>query len=353
MKKPILFIILFLVMIISIGIFSYFKWYRYEINLIQNQNVEIYSQHQIKEYIKSTKNIEVTNLEETIDTSKLGKIKIIIKYKTKINNKEKILNLNIVDTTPPVIVAKEKVISTEGETVDLLKDVEVSDNSKEDIQVEILGEYNLDKSGEYLLKYVAKDSSGNETQTDFTLIVNKKTVSTTNSSITTSTKSPYYIKINRKQNVVMIYSLKDGEYSQLEKVFTCSTGTATPVGTFTTTDKYTWRALFGGVYGQYATRITGSILFHSVPYTAQRKDTLEYDEYNKLGTEASLGCIRLRVIDAKWIYDNCPSGTTVTIYDSDSLDGIEKPDISLIDTNSPNRGWDPTDPDPNNPWSKQ
>jgi len=45
-----------------------------------------------------------------------------------------------------------------------------------------------------------------------------------------------------------------------------------------------------------------------------------------------------------------PSGTKVIIYDSDSLDGITKPTVPKIDVNSPNRGWDPTDPDPNNPW---
>jgi lipoprotein-anchoring transpeptidase ErfK/SrfK len=67
--------------------------------------------------------------------------------------------------------------------------------------------------------------------------------------------------------------------------------------------------LCGNVYGQYACRITGSILFHSVPYEKQDKSTLEWWEYDKLGETASLGCIRLTVEDAKWIYDNCAKGT--------------------------------------------
>ena len=54
-----------------------------------------------------------------------------------------------------------------------------------------------------------------------------------------------------------------------------------------------------------ATQITGNILFHSVPYTEKYNNaSLEYWEYDKLGTSASLGCIRLTVKNAKWIYDN-------------------------------------------------
>ena len=56
--------------------------------------------------------------------------------------------------------------------------------------------------------------------------------------------------------------------------------------------------------------------------------------------------------DAKWIYDNCPVGTKVTIYDSKDPGPLGKPTPIRIDVNSPYRGWDPTDPDPRNPWLK-
>lgn len=135
----------------------------------------------------------------------------------------------------------------------------------------------------------------------------------------------------------------------------CSVGTdgKTPTGTYNTTAKYTWLWLSGNVYGQYATRIVGPYLFHSVPYFTQDKSDLEYEEYNKLGQAASLGCVRLSVKDAKWIYDNCPVGTTVTIYDSDETEPLEKPKPIRIDTSDKKRrGWDPTDPDSRNPWKK-
>ena len=109
-------------------------------------------------------------------------------------------------------------------------------------------------------------------------------------------------------------------------------------------------SLYGGVWGQYTTRIVGSILFHSVPYFSRNKGDLEWEEYNKLGTQASLGCVRLAVRDVKWIFYNCPSGTKVHIYDGDIPAGIGKPSAIKIDGSNPNRGWDPTDDDPLNPW---
>ena len=105
------------------------------------------------------------------------------------------------------------------------------------------------------------------------------------------------------------------------------------------------------MYGQYATRIVGSILFHSVPYTKQNPANLEYWEYDKLGTKASAGCIRLTVIDAKWIYDNCKSGTKVEFYSDSNPGPLGKPTAQKISDADENvRVWDPTDPRSDNPW---
>lgn len=164
---------------------------------------------------------------------------------------------------------------------------------------------------------------------------------------------PYYIRVNRKQNCITIYTMdENGEYTVPYKAMICSTGlyNATPKGVYQISTKYLWRELYGGVYGQYATRIHGGVLFHSVPYYRKSKDSLCTDKYNKLGQQASMGCIRLTVEDAKWIAENCPEGTTVEIYDDDDPGPLGKPEAEKIDTDSPNRGWDPTDPDEDNPW---
>ena len=162
----------------------------------------------------------------------------------------------------------------------------------------------------------------------------------------------YYIRINYTANVVTIYSKDNtGNYTVPVKAMVCSTGKATPTsGTYKMSSKYRWHLLNGGVYGQYCTRITGHILFHSVPYSKNSPDSLKYVAYDKLGTKASAGCIRLTVADAMWIYNNCASGTYVEFYGSSNPGPLGKPGSQKISSNVSCRNWDPTDPDPNNPW---
>lgn len=158
------------------------------------------------------------------------------------------------------------------------------------------------------------------------------------------TKYPYKIKINKGTNVVTIYTSDGDPYT----AFTCSVGWATPTGTYKTKEKYTWHELMGPSYGQYCTRITEGILFHSVWYYTPDKDNQSYSNYNKLGELASHGCCRLTVAAAKWIYDNCPTGTEVKIFNGDSKDDpLGKPKTISVSGYS---GWDPTDPDPKNPY---
>ena len=166
-----------------------------------------------------------------------------------------------------------------------------------------------------------------------------------------SAQYPYQLHVVRNQCTVLVYGLdKSGEYSILHHAFVCGPGQTTPIGTFRTPFKAAWHPLMG-CWGQYCTQITGNYLFHSSPYNSPNKNDLSYRLYNQLGTVCSHGCVRLTVADAKWIYDNCPLGTTVSIYNASSLP-VPKPSAPWLDISSPNRGWDPTDPDPANPWNK-
>lgn len=171
----------------------------------------------------------------------------------------------------------------------------------------------------------------------------------------------YYIRVNNEQNVVNIFKKgEDGKHNIPYKVMLCSTGTFTPTCTKypkkaykITGTKYRWATLQQNVYGQYATQITGNILFHSVPYSKYgNSGSLEYWEYDKLGTKASLGCIRLRVEDAKWIYDNIVAGTVVEFYRDDNPGPLGKPSLETISDNEECRKWDPTDTSTNNPWNQ-
>lgn len=172
-------------------------------------------------------------------------------------------------------------------------------------------------------------------------------------------QSPYAIKVNRLQNVVTVYTQDgQGNYTVPYKAMICSTGRTghrTPLGTYkTSTGKKAWCLMVDGSYGQYSTRFNGHILFHSVCYYAADPAKLITKEYDLLGSPASLGCVRLQVCDAKWIYDNVPSGTSVTVYESEDPGPLGKP-CRAVDrlADSPLSGWDPTDPRDNNPWKNE
>lgn len=155
-------------------------------------------------------------------------------------------------------------------------------------------------------------------------------------------QSSYVIKVNKKKNCVTVYA-KDGKNGYIipVKAFPCSAGKATPITTARTPAKYRWHALNGNCYGQWCTRIKQGFLFHSVMYGKTKNTTLSVSNYNKLGTTASHGCIRLRAGDAKWIYDNCKLKTKVIIYNSSNPGPLGKPSaVKLPKWHK----WDPTDP---------
>lgn len=154
----------------------------------------------------------------------------------------------------------------------------------------------------------------------------------------------YKIMVNRTGSCVTVYA-KDGDngYTIPVVAFVCSAGKGTPVGDFTIRDKLRWHELMGPSWGQWCEHLTEDILFHSVFYNQKNDNrTLDVPAYNKLGTMASHGCVRLTAGDAKWIYDNCAVGTKVTIYNNKKNPGpFDKPKAQKL---SSKHTWDPTDP---------
>ncbi len=149
----------------------------------------------------------------------------------------------------------------------------------------------------------------------------------------------YRIRVNKQCNTVTVYK-KKGQRFKPYKAFVCSVGKSTPIGKFRIYQKLRWHALVDSTYGQYCTRFVGSFLFHSVWYYRPNPASLANKEYNKLGTTASHGCVRLCVRDAKWIYDNCSAGTVVEVYRSADPGPLGKPEAIRLPSG---RGYDPTD----------
>ena len=259
----------------------------------------------------------------------------------------------VVDTTAPVIEGDDVIEIYKNDVPDIESHYQITDDSAKEVEVKVEGECDTTIIGNCAFTIVAKDTSGNETVKEIVANVVE------DPEITKLGLNEYYVKVNRSQNVVMVYALdRNGEYTKLAKTYVASTGapeSQTPLGTFKVADRFEALYLVGYVWGHYAVRINGPIFFHSVPYFTKGNphwDNLEYLEYNKLGEGASAGCVRMAVRDAKWVYENIPAGTTVEIFDADELpEGVIKPVPITIDVESENRGWDPTDPDEDNPWN--
>lgn len=158
------------------------------------------------------------------------------------------------------------------------------------------------------------------------------------------------ITINTATEQVIAYDLNN----QPVQVFACSTGVHgnTYVGTYRTSNYYDWHLMNGGVYSRYAVRFNNHELMHSVPYYRHSPDSLEYRQFNRLGTPASAGCCRMALADAKWIYDNTVPGTTVNVVkDPNLVYPLTRPIINVDESNTLTRGWDPTDTDPRSPYN--
>jgi len=71
---------------------------------------------------------------------------------------------------------------------------------------------------------------------------------------------------------------------------------------------------------RYMTRFTvgregGNIGFHGIPYRVTKSGEVPF--YTPLGlAPSSHGCIRMRVIDAKWVFQNMALGSTVSVLQS-------------------------------------
>lgn len=129
----------------------------------------------------------------------------------------------------------------------------------------------------------------------------------------------YRVEINVSRQKVYVYEWYYGAYSKLVKTMTCTTGavdTPTPLGSYRMggpCGRWYYFKKFD-CWAQYASRIVGGILFHSVLYSEKDESTLRRGSVYALGTRGSHGCVRLAVEDAKWIYNNVSAGSTCRVY---------------------------------------
>ena len=161
----------------------------------------------------------------------------------------------------------------------------------------------------------------------------------------------FQIKVNRARNSFTVYT-KDGENGYIipYKVFLCTVnGTETPLGTYKFYAKYRWKYMHDDptgrpIYCQFLNRFKNGYIVHSLIYK-DKADSYYFDadSYNNLGAQSSDGCVRLRADQAQWVYENCPNGTSITIYeDTWNIGPLDRPAVEQAIPLS--QKYDPTDP---------
>ena len=159
-----------------------------------------------------------------------------------------------------------------------------------------------------------------------TTTAKKPATTTTTTTKPKATLKSYRIEVDLTNQIATVYGIySDGSAKPImsEFVSTARKGKTTPVGNWKIQGasggrkaKYRTAKLSGGKsYAEFLCRFTGAKCMHTVPYSKrQTSGYVNKNEFNKLGTPRSAGCVRMPYKMAKYIYNNCPIGTPVKVF---------------------------------------
>lgn len=195
MKKKIIIsisIIATIIILIITALHLYNKWRIANAEIIvelqENLNIEVFSEVKLSDLIKSING--KLNKDSTIKTTKIGEKEISFKYVNDDNIEVSYtFKINIVDTQAPLIFSSKTKTITTNYTGDLAKELFCGDNYDDTPTCEIIGEYDVNTPGTYPLTFKGTDSSGNQSTTDFNLIVRTPSTSSSSSTVPTTTTS--------------------------------------------------------------------------------------------------------------------------------------------------------------------
>ena len=147
-----------------------------------NLEIEVGTKLKVSDLIEKIDGSLVNDFD--IDTKELKTNTVEIEYKDNENKtlKTKVI-YKIVDKTPPVVMLNNTYILQSGNEKTLASLIFCADNYDKTPNCRVEGNYDMNKVGEYNLKYIATDKSNNKTEKDFTLkIVDKINPSNTTTS---------------------------------------------------------------------------------------------------------------------------------------------------------------------------
>ena len=186
MKKIFILILIFLTGCSNqVSIEEYNEENNNKIELIENLDFEYVSSIYLHDLIKKS-DVKIISENTLIDTSSLGEHDVTIKLKNGLSSKNVNIKYNVVDTTKPVLNLSNMTTYI-GKEVNFLNNIMCGDNYDRDLKCEIIGEYDINKAGTYMLSVKATDSSNNTNEKNFKLTVKEKS-----SGNNSSTPTYYY-----------------------------------------------------------------------------------------------------------------------------------------------------------------
>lgn len=140
------------------------------VTLVEDLKIKFGQPARVSNFVAELQGSMVNDFE--IDTEKLGSQEITFEYiNSKNRRRKRTFTIEVVDTTKPKVYGSMTYsvpVGYEGDLTDLMLSGDDLDDHPER---EIVGEYDLNQPGDYSLKYVVTDASGNRTEWPFILYV--------------------------------------------------------------------------------------------------------------------------------------------------------------------------------------
>lgn len=191
----------------------------------------------------------------------------------------------------------------------------------------VIGMHNSNKNADEVTQEETIDVSEQETDTQTQTVARNQS---------------YYIRISIAKHTLVVYQLDNNkEFSIPVKAFKVALGPKVAPAKTAISEKSLWRKITDIYYVRYSSRLDNAEYLSSATYYSQSNYNLNPGSYNAIGNNVTEGSILMTCANAKWIYENCGTKTTVEIVeDFDISSAINVEEINRI---ADNAYRDPTD----------
>jgi hypothetical protein len=296
-----------------------------ETSITENENLTFEAGTELKstDLFTGIENGEIISEEEQLDTSKVGTYEYTLKYKDYYEEEqEKIISYEITDTTAPTIEGtRESIEIEEGQEVNLLEEISTTDNSENEVKLEVIGDYDINTPGEYELTIVATDEYENSTEYKFKLVVKEKPTQVAKTSKATTSSNSSNTSSSSKTSTSTSSSSNSTQSSQSPTISSDLIPCPYPVGSVfkeagifkgydcsTVRSRFCWIPYEINTYGTYTTITSWQVWCDNskVPAIAYENakqylpaapgEELSKQLYDQYGQDAEYGSITLTVI---------------------------------------------------------